>query len=264
MNKTCIVGKMILPSGLHPSVVLQPCKESLNPPSLLVSSKDSTILRFRLYTIRLMRSNKLNISCLFQSFIQRVTIIRFITNEFLRSFFYKRAIQCLLNKSYFMWASTCRGYRDRKSCALTDTHDLCALSAFSLPNARPPFLADANVPSMKHSLTSMPPRSFKSLAKAWSIFSNVPSFTHFWNLLWQVWYGGYLYGSSLHCAPVLSIHKTPFNTSLGYLGGRPFPLGFSSLSEKYCLIISHCSFVNSIFSIFKNKMVKSKHGGFHF
>jgi hypothetical protein len=39
-------------------------------------------------------------------------------------------------------------------------------------------LAPAKVPSMKHSVTSIPPRSYKSRARAWRTRSRVPSRHH--------------------------------------------------------------------------------------
>jgi hypothetical protein len=39
-----------------------------------------------------------------------------------------------------------------------------------------------------------------------------PCFTHCWNRLWQVWYGGYLAGRSFQGAPVRKIHNIPSMT----------------------------------------------------
>jgi hypothetical protein len=60
----------------------------------------------------------------------------------------------------------------------------------------------------------------------------LPSRTHCWNRRWHVWYGGYLLGSSRHCAPVPSTHNTPFNTARVSRQGRPRP----SLRRAGCRI----------------------------
>ena len=46
------------------------------------------------------------------------------------------------------------------------------------------------------------PRACNSAARARKMPSSLPSRTHCWKRRWQVWYGGYLLGSSRHCAPV--------------------------------------------------------------
>ena len=68
--------------------------------------------------------------------------------------------------------------------------------------------------------------------------------THCRKRRWQVWYGGYFFGNSCHCAPVPKIHKTPFNTARGSFGGRPFPSDRRS-DRKIGSIKAHCSSLTS-------------------
>ena len=77
--------------------------------------------------------------------------------------------------------------------------------------------------SMNPSSSGNCPRACNSVASRRRIFSSLPSRTHCWNRRWQVWYGGYLLGSSRHCAPVPSTHNTPFNTARVSRQGRPRP-----------------------------------------
>jgi hypothetical protein len=109
----------------------------------------------------------------------------------------------------------------RKTRAVCNCHDLRAFTALSLPNSRPPFFAGEKLPSIKASRMSTPPRSRRSSAKMKSISSKTPSCDQRWNQRWHVWYGGYLPGKSFHGAPVLSIQRIPFSTSLGSFRERP-------------------------------------------
>jgi hypothetical protein len=69
---------------------------------------------------------------------------------------------------------------DRKTSAVCDCHDLGPLPALGLPDGEAPFLAPAKVPSMKASLMSIPPRSYRSFARACRIRWIVPSRDHCW------------------------------------------------------------------------------------
>lgn len=148
-----------------------------------------------------------------------------------------------------MRRSTCNPNGDRKTMTVCDCHDLGALSAFGLPNAKPPFLAAANEPSINASFKSIPPRSCRSLANASSIFVSVPFFIHRWKRRWRVWYGGYLSGSYRHCAPVRRIHKIPSSTSRVSFQGRPRLSGHRLGSGINGSIIFHCVSVRSINTI---------------
>jgi hypothetical protein len=58
-----------------------------------------------------------------------------------------------------MGRCACDPKGDRQTRAVCNGHDLGALPPLRLPDSRAPFLAPAKVPSMKHSVRSMPPRS---------------------------------------------------------------------------------------------------------
>ena len=126
-------------------------------------------------------------------------------------------------------------------------HELRTFAPLGLSNFVPPFLATMKVPSIKHSDRSIPPRSCRSVASAWSIFSNIPVRTHCWNLLWHVWYGGYLsFGMSCHGAPVRRIHRMPSIMSRASFHGLPLPSGRRGGSGISGWIMDHCSSVKSI------------------
>jgi len=138
-------------------------------------------------------------------------------------------------------------YGERNTRSVSDCHDLCPLSFLSFSNIKPPFLALAKVPSIKHSVMSIFPRSFRSFAIPQRTLSQTPTCTQFWKYRWQVWYGGYLSGISFHWALVLQIQIIPLSTWRLSCGGLPFLPGklfdFGSRWE----IISHCLLLTSMF-----------------
>src|SRR5690606_28326186 len=93
-------------------------------------------------------------------------------------------------------------YGDRKTMSVCDGHDLGAFTSLSRSNITPPFLALAKVPSRKHSVMSIFPRSRRSTAKRDSALSQTPALHHCWKYRWHVWYEGYRPGRSFHGAPV--------------------------------------------------------------
>ncbi len=107
---------------------------------------------------------------------------------------------------------------------------------------------------MKHSLMSIPPLSCKSFARASIISSNTPLSTHCWNLLWQVWYGGYSFGRSRQRAPVFTTHKIPSSTSRLSRHGRPLPSLLSLPSGTRFFIFSHCFSLNFIPQNYQNHL----------
>jgi hypothetical protein len=135
---------------------------------------------------------------------------------------------------------------DRKTSAVCNCHDLGPLTTLGFADFGAPFLAPVKEPSMKASLGSIPPRSYRSSAKVCKTFSKVPSRTHCWNRRWQVWYGGYRSGMSFQGAPVRSTHKMPLMTSRGSRQGRPFPSGRRRGLGKSGSMISHCFSVRSM------------------
>jgi hypothetical protein len=135
---------------------------------------------------------------------------------------------------------------DRKARAVCHCHDFRTFPALGVSHGPAPFLATTNIPSMKHSDKSSWPRWHKSSAKVSNTARSTPALRHSWKRRWQVWWGGYRSGKSLHAAPVRIIHKMPFSTSRFSRRGRPLPsarlagLGMSGFR------IAHCSSVMSI------------------
>jgi len=237
--------KMALPSGHYASKVLEPGEKAFHLPPPPVSSKCASILGFRLCPVHLMWGDHLNAQ-LFEFFVQRVAIIGLVANNAFRKLNQETTLHGFRHQRYFMRRSAVHVQGDRKTRAVRNGHDFCALAPFSLPNSRPPFFAGENDPSINASLMSIPPRSRKSSAKMMRISSKTPPFDHFWNQRWQVWYGGYRSGRSFHCAPVRRIQRIPLRTSRGSRRGRPRGSDRSLGDGIKAFNRVHCSSVKSI------------------
>ena len=234
---------MTLISNSHTTVVLQPADQPLHAPSTLVTAQLPAILGLRSTSVHTMRSDHLDALC-FERRIKRITVVRFVSDEPLGTIRHKPCLESRLHKGDFMRRSTRNVYGEWKRRAVCNDHDLSTLAPLGLSNAAAPFFATTKVPSMKHSDRLMSPRSCRSLAKACRTSSSTPERTQAWKRRWQVWYGGYLGGRSIHGAPVLSTHKMPSSTSLLLRHGLPRP----SSRRAGCGIsgskMAHCSSVS--------------------
>jgi hypothetical protein len=235
-------------SSLYPSKVLQPSKQAFNLPTLAITPQRSAILGDRFLAVDLMRCNQLN-ALLAQPFIQRITIVRSITDQSFRFLFRKPTFESPFDQSDFMRRSTFNGYGDRKTSAICHCHELCTFAPLGLSHPAAPFLATTKLPSMKHSVKSSLPRSLTSFTNVLNNCSNTPELRHSWKRRWQVWYGGYRSGRSSQRAPVRKIHRMPFRISRSLTLGLPRPSARLASLGSSGLIISHCSSLRSIGSL---------------
>jgi len=237
---------MIFITDNQTTEVLEPGKQSLHLPAFFISPQDTTILSGGLFPISFMRSDQVNTAFVGQLLVQFITVISFVTNDFVREMFQKTGLQRLLNQRYFMRLSTGCVNGDRKTKSVCEAHNFGAFAFFGFAHTDAPFLAGAKVPSINPSLRSIPPRSLRSWANPDRILAKTPDSVHFWNRRWQVLFGGYRSGRSPQGAPVLKIQRMPSSTARPSCGGRPdFPgwaLGFGIESAIRC----HCSFVRSM------------------
>lgn len=98
---------------------------------------------------------------------------------------------------------------------------------------------------MKASSKSIFARACNSLASMRKMRSSLSVRTNCWKRRWQVWYGGYLLGSSRHCAPVPNTHRISVEHRSRVLPGRPRPsarrcgLKIGSMSFHWASLRSH-------------------------
>src|SRR5574340_1111720 len=147
-----------------PSEVLQPGKEALDLPAAAVATQRAAVLGIVL-PLAAMRRDHLDAHWR-QFGIQPVGIVSGIADEVFRRFADQEFPERGSDQRNLMWRSTCRGYGDRKTRAVCNCHDLGPLATLGLAQAEPPFLAGANVPSMKASCRSSFPLAFRSRARA--------------------------------------------------------------------------------------------------
>jgi hypothetical protein len=234
---------MIIEPNQNSTEILQPREQPLYFPTPFVATKFSAVLRFRALAIRFMRRDQLGFK-LGEAFIERITVVSLVADQSSRSFVGKTRTESLFDKSDFMRRSRFRVNGERKTSAICHCHEFRAFAPLGLSHSEAPFFATINVPSIKHSDKSSPPRECKSSAKASSTRLSVPSLLHCWNRRWQVWYGGNLPGRSHHRAPERRIQSTPFITSRSSRRGRPRVWTVSVLSKNDS-INNHCSSLNS-------------------
>jgi len=229
---------MVLIANGKPSKIVQPSEQPLDFPAATVAAQRTTILR--LTPIAPVWRDHLDPKLHQQLLVQTVAVVGLVSDQPLGRILEKSTLKSVLDKSYLAPRSTLDTYGDRKTRAVCDCHDLGPLALLRFPDAEPPFLAGAKVPSMKASDRSIFPRSSKSSASARSIFSIVPSSTHCWNRRWQVWYDGYLLGRSFQRAPVRNIQRMPLRTSRVSRQGRPRPslrrggFGITGSNSRHC------------------------------
>ena len=226
--------------------IMKPSKEAFCSPATAIATKYPSILGWGLSSVCSVWCDKLYGIVLPQLFVKCIAIIGLVANQTMRNFVDPESLNRCLNKRYFMRRSTGDANGERKTSAVCNCHDLATLPALCFSDFEPPFLAPAKVPSIKHSVISIFPRSLRSIARVIRMALNTPAFTHAWNRRWHVWYGGYLLGISFHGAPVRSTHKTPLRISRLLLKGLPFPSGFFFGVGNNGSINAHCSFVSSM------------------
>ena len=223
--------------------VAQPRKQTLDLPASFVTAHLSPILRFRSLAIGFVRRDHLNFKLL-QLFVQRVGIIGFVADQLLRSLIGEAFGNGSLDQFDFVERSRFRIYGERKTKAVCHCHEFRTLAPLGFSDFEAPFLAEANVPSIKVSDKSSLPRVRKSSANVSNTFFSLPSLTQVWKRRWQVWSGGNLSGKSDHLAPLRKIHRTPFKTSRAGRAGLPRVWISLALSNNGSINV-HCSSVNS-------------------
>ena len=157
---------MTLPAIGEPAVVQQPGEEALDLPAPDVAAKRSAVLGASPPPVRLVGRDQLDSSLLAKPRVERIAVISSVSNKAIGCVLEKAGIDRVFDELGFMRRSTRNPCGDRKTMAVCDCHDLGPLSALRLPDGEAPFLAPAKVPSMKASLRSIPPRWWRSSARA--------------------------------------------------------------------------------------------------
>jgi hypothetical protein len=152
--------------------------------------------------------------------IERVRVIGFVADEPGGELVEEAAGKNVFHKLALGRRSAFDRYGERKTVISGDSDDLRTLATTGGTDGEAPFWALAKVAFTNASSRFSLPCSCKRAASSRSASSNLPLRTHCWNRRRQVWKGGYLSGSSRHCAPVPSTHSTPFSTARVSCHGR--------------------------------------------
>ena len=234
---------MRLIADIQPPEVVEPAEEPLDLPASMVTPERSPVLSRRPPSIGFMRRDECN-AVLAQARIQRIAVIGLVPDQTSGKWTNEGGSERVFDEGDFMRRSSGHKDGDRKTRAVCHGHALATLAPLGCSHPAAPLLAITNVPSMKHSDKSNPPRVRTSSAMALSRRSNTPEVTHCWNRRWQVWYGGYRSGRSCHRASVFSIHKIPSSTALLSRQGRPHPFvrvlgaGINGPKTDHCASVS--------------------------
>src|SRR5688500_11670285 len=105
MNKTEKIIQMIFVANHDSPVIVHPGKKSFYFPTPLITTKFSAVLRFRLLAIAFVRRDQLD-SKFSQLRVERVGIISFVTDQFLRLLRYQSVLDRCADESDFMRRST--------------------------------------------------------------------------------------------------------------------------------------------------------------
>ena len=186
MDEAKIIISVILVTNNKTAEVMQPSEETFNAPSFSIPTQHSSVLRDGLSSVGLVRSYEFDTSLL-KVPIERIRVIRSITDESSGSSSKEALLESCSNKGDLMRRSRCKVDGERKTRAVCHCHELGTLAPLGFPNTGAPFFATTKVASMKHSARLNLPRFSRSRASVSSTPRNTPERTHSWNLRWQVW-----------------------------------------------------------------------------
>jgi len=235
---------VVLPADDQPTKVMQPGKESFHSPTSAVAPQRATVLR-GFPALSAMGCDHLDAVALGQIAVQAVAVVSFVADQPCREGVEEAVPENAFDELTLMRRSAFDTNGERKTVIIGDNDDFRPLAAFGGPDRAAPFFAPVKEASMKASSSFSFPRACNSSASTRKMPSNLPSRTHCWKRRWQVWYGGYLLGSSRHCAPVPNTHKIPLSTARVSCHGRPRPsvrrLGRNSgsISSHWASLSSH-------------------------
>ena len=238
---------MVFVARDEPAEVLKPGKEPLHFPPTSIAAKRAAVLGQRLCAaVAAMGSDHLHAPALSQPGIKSVAVVGLVANQPQRDVSDEPRLERLLGEGDFMWRSACNPGGERKTSAVGNDHDLGPFAALRFTHASAPFFAPAKEPSIKASLSSSPPLSRRSSARALRTPSSVPSRAQARKRRWRVARYGSLSGRSCHGAPVRSTQRIPSITARSACLGRPFPFSRRETSGNKSSIRSHWLSVRSL------------------
>ena len=255
MKESLINLDVPLMSDNQASKIAEPCKCTLNNPSLTVTPEFSPVLRFWFLPVHAVRDNQVNFN-FFQPVSQWIAVVRSVCNQtlgpLLRATFARTGhfdrVKGFLRESYFRWRGRGKDASQRNTLAVDHHHPLCAFAPFCFTDAIAPFFAGTKLPSINASCQSMSPFSSSIDKNFRQTSSQTPFSSQSLKRRQQVDGLGYRRGKSCHRAPVRRIQRIPSRTWRLSEGGRP-PLGLRfGLGSKGSSFLHCSSFMNRVCS----------------
>src|SRR5581483_9590947 len=241
LNHAEEVGRVVLPAGDHAAIVMQPGEQTLDAPATAIAPKGASVLACGPAALQSMRCDQLDAKLLAQALVERVTVVRLVTDQPRRRGAAEAGAECGFNQSAVMWRSTRNPEGERKTMAVRNCHDLGPFSAARWTNTIAPFFALLKEASMNASSKIEGPAEEQVFGQgAQNALQTAFPDPLLEPAMWHVWYGGYSRGRSRQRAPVRSIQSTPSSTARASRHGRPRPSArrFSRSSGR---IASHCA-----------------------
>jgi len=172
------VQQMVFVPNDTSAQVLKPREEAFDLRTSLVATQRTAVLGRDPGPMVGMGRNHLDAAFVGQTRVEGIAIIGLVTNQTLRTPIWETDIKSRIAQSHFMWASAGCANGRKKTASVCKAHDSGAFAPFGFAHTIAPFFAEAEMPSMKPSLKSMPPRSRRSSAKAVRILAKTPDSVH--------------------------------------------------------------------------------------
>ena len=251
---------MVLPADHEPTKVMQPSEKSFHPQASAIATQWTPVLRW-CSPLSAMGCDHFYPVSLGQITVQSITVIGLVADQSRRERIEEAVPEDSFDELTFVGRSTFDTNGERKTVIIGESDDFRPLAAFGGPDCEAPFFAPVKEGSMKASSKSSFPRACNSSASTRKMRSSLPARTHCWKRRWQVWYGGYLLGSSRHCAPVPNTQRIPLSTALVSCQGRPRPsarrcgLKIGSMSFHWASLSSHRPCMPSLSPVFNRQQI---------
>jgi hypothetical protein len=227
--------------------VLQPRVGPLNNPAMSISSELSSILVCCDGVVLPAWDNRVDGAC-DQQCPRPIAVIPTVGDQAFRfaggappaaSLGYVETVERFLKKGHFRRGRLLHAYSERSTLAICQNHKLCPLAALGLAHTVPPFLAETNMPSTKHSFQRILPASLSWSSKARHRCNRVSLAAHSARRLWTALFEPYRRGNSLQGAPVQRIHRIPSKHCRSLRRGRP-PRRCGFWGGRCCAMTFHC------------------------
>ena len=177
VQESRVVPPVILVSCEQTPEVAEPRKQPLDLPSASIPPQWPAVLS--LLSFPAIGCDHLD-ARLQQRYVKPVTVICFVASQPVRQCPCPPRVQRRFDKSDFTWGSAFRVDGERTTSSVCNRHDPGPFLTLRGTDQSPPFRAATNVPSMKRSDRSTPPRSCKSRINAFITDSSTPAFTQDW------------------------------------------------------------------------------------